>query len=99
MVSTAFHWSVRGRQLGDAAGDWARAGKYGLDCARDGSLRRLVRVGMPPFWTYVFIFSDLISHLMKSAAAQPFFEPFGIPSNQLPIMPRPFPLGPLGIGM
>src|SRR5207245_5717285 len=43
--------------------------------------------------------SDLISHLMKSAAADPFFEPFGIPSSQFPIMPMPLPLGPLGIGM
>src|SRR5437899_5210174 len=99
MVSTAFHWSVRGRQLGDAASDCARAGKYGLFWPRVGSLSRLVRVGMPPFWTYVFMFSVLISHLMKSAAADPFFEPFGIPSSQLPIMPRPLPPGPFGIGM
>src|SRR5437016_14238857 len=45
------------------------------------------------------MFSVLISHLMKSAAACPFWEPFGMPSSQLPIMPRPFPPGPCGIGM
>src|SRR2546421_4337229 len=98
MVSTAFHWSVRGRQLGDAASDCARAGKYGLAWPSAGSFNRLVRVGMPPFWTYVFMFSDLISHLMKSAAAEPFCEPFGMPSSQLPIMPSPLPLAPFGIG-
>src|SRR6266566_1294422 len=43
--------------------------------------------------------SVLSIHLMKSAAACPFFEPFGMPSSQLPIIPRPLPLGPCGIGM
>src|SRR2546427_6683610 len=38
-------------------------------------------------------------HLMKAAAADPFFEPLGIPSSQLPIMPSPLPLAPCGIGM
>ena len=36
---------------------------------------------------------------MKSAAADPLWDPFGIPSNQLPIMPIPLPLGPCGMGM
>src|ERR1700682_5774806 len=43
--------------------------------------------------------SVLSIHLIKSAAAEPFFEPLGMPSSQLPIMPRPLPLGPWGIGI
>ena len=36
---------------------------------------------------------------MKSAAACWFLDALGTPSSQLPIMPTPLPLLPLGIGM
>src|SRR3990170_2698498 len=99
MVSTAFHWSVRGRQLGGAWRASASTGKYGLAAVRLASLRTLVRDGMPLFWAYVFWVSAWSIHLMKSAAACWFFDALGTPSIQLPIMPMPLPLGPLGIGM
>ena len=59
----------------------------------------LVRDGMPAFCAYVFCVSAWSIHLMKSAAACWFFEALGTPRSQLPIMPTPLPLGPLGIGM
>src|SRR6202521_4758403 len=45
------------------------------------------------------MFAGWSIHLMKSAAAEPFVAPLGMPSSQLPIMPRPLPLGPCGIGI
>src|SRR6266550_5321391 len=98
IVSTAFHWSVRGRQLGGAWSASARTEKYGLAAWSDESLRMLVRDGMPPFCAYVFCVSACSIHLMKSAAACWFLDALGTPSIQLPIMPTPLPLGPFGIG-
>src|SRR5437867_5625229 len=99
IVSTAFHWSVRGRQFGGAWSASASTGKYGLAAVRLASLRTLVLDGMPLFWAYVIWVSFWSIHLMKSAAACWFFDAFGTPSNQLPIMPTPLPLLPAGIGM
>src|SRR3972149_8259866 len=99
MVSTAFHWAVRGRQFGGAWRASASTGKYGLAAVRLASLRTLVRDGMPLFWAYVFCVSACSIHLMKSAAACWFCEAWGMPSIQFPIIPTPLPLGPLGIGM
>ena len=55
-----------------------------------------MRDGMPPFCAYVIWVSFWSIHLMKSAAACWFFDAFGMPSSQLPIMPTPLPLGPFG---
>jgi len=46
IVSTAFHWSVRGRQFGGAWRASARTGKYGFLSARLVSLRTLVLDGI-----------------------------------------------------